>query len=359
MYGLIVFILSPLLFLAGQVFSRSAKTLYLFYDLDVSPITYDMADYLVLAELERRRRGLHWVYVYVIPGRSQGLRDEDEDYARIVDRSSRLWRLNNVVIPLFGLLPTCVGYCICRNRIHATFLRLLSGRNVYPPTYWPVFPVGLFRRPILEAAREGVEVFPMLKAPEQSVKYVQRWLAARVGSRKAVTITLRDYGADPLRNSNIQAWKTFAHGLDAEAFVPIFVLDTESAMDPVPDAIKDFLVFSEAPWNLALRSALYELAYLNLAVVHGPTELVWYNHRCRYVLFFPRDNSSQTGAQYMKANGFIHGESLPFAAPFQKWVWEPDEAAVIRREFDQMCTAIERSCPTSSGVEPLNVGQHP
>ena len=352
-YGLLVFLMSPLLFLAGQLFSGRAKTLYFFYDLDVSPITYDMADYLVLAELERRRRGLHWVYVYVVPGRSQGLREENADYEKIVDKSNRVWRLNNIVIPLFALLPTCAGYAICRNRRQATLLRLLAGRNVYPPTYWAVFPVALFRRPLLEAARQGVEVFPVFKAPEQGVKYVQRWLGARVGSRKAITITLREYGADPLRNSNIRAWAVFAHSLNPEDFVPIFVLDTETAMDPVPDAIQEFLVFPEASWNLALRSALYELAYVNLAVVHGPTALVWYNHRCRYILFFPREDSSQTGMHYMKANGFIHGEPLPFAAPFQKWVWEPDEADVIKREFDQMCAAIEGTLPRPEEADRL------
>ena len=352
-YALIVFLMSPLLFLAGQLFSGRAKTLYFFYDLDVSPITYDMADYLVLAELERRRRGLHWLYVYVVPGRNQGLRDEDAAYEKVVDRSNRMWRLNNLVIPLFALLPTCAGYAICRSRMQATLLRMLAGRNVYPLTYWSAWPIGLFRRPILEAGREGLEIFPMFKAPEQSVKYVRQWLGARVGARKAITITLRDYGADPLRNSNIHAWAAFAHGLDPETYVPIFVLDTETAMQPVPDAIKEFLVFSEAPWNVALRSALYELAYLNLAIVHGPTALVWYNHRCRYVLFFPRSDSSQTGTQYVKSNGFIDGESLPFAAAFQKWVWEPDEADVIKREFDQMCAAIEDSLPGRENTERL------
>jgi hypothetical protein len=340
-YGLILLVLSPVLFLAAQLFSGRTKTLYYFYDLDVSPITYDMADYLVLAELERRRRGLKSLYIYIVPGRNQGVRDEDVDYEKIVDRSTRIWRLNNLVIPLFALLPTCVGYSMCKNRMQVTLLRLLAGRHAYPPTYWPALPIGLFRRPILQAARDGVEIFPLLKAPEQSVKYVQRWLGGRVNSRKVITITLRDYAADPQRNSNVRAWVEFAHCLNSKEFVPVFVLDIETALDPVPDSIKEFLVFHEAPWNLALRSALYEEAYVNLALVHGPTELMWYNHRCRYILFFPRDDSSQTGIEYIKANGFIHGESLPFAAAFQKWVWEPDEADIITREFDRMCAAIE------------------
>ena len=112
-------------------------------------------------------------------------------------------------------------------------------------------------------------------------------------------------------------------------------------MDPVPEAIREFPVFHEAPWNLALRSALYELAYLNLAIVHGPTELLWYNDRCRYVIFFPRDEGRQTNTEFMVANGFVPGESLPFATPLQKWVWEPDDLDVIKREFAALCEAID------------------
>src|SRR5207245_2370486 len=155
-----------------------------------------------------------------------------------------------------------------------------------------------------------------------------------------ITITLRSYGIDPSRNSNLEAWATFAHELDPDRFAPIFVLDTETAMDPVPPAIRDFPVSHEAPWNLALRSALYELAYLNLAIVHGPTELLWYNDRCRYVIFFPRDESRQTNKEFIAANGLVHGEPLPFATPLQKWVWGPDDLDIIKREFAAMCEAI-------------------
>jgi hypothetical protein len=130
-------------------------------------------------------------------------------------------------------------------------------------------------------------------------------------------------------------------------------------MDPVPAAIRDFAVFHEGSWNLGLRSALYELAYMNLALVHGPTELLWYNHRCRYVVFVPRDDTGQTAAapEHMAVQGFIEGESLPFATPFQKWVWEPDTPEAIRREFARMCAVIEAQVslegdgdPSSSGV---------
>jgi len=343
LYSALLFLLSPINLMFRPWLKGNRNTLFYFYDLDVSPITFDIADYLVLAELERRRRGLERLYVYIVPGRGNGLRKEPVDYEKVLGHSNLLWRLYNLVIPMFSLLPSCVGYSICQDRRHATWCRILAGKNVFPRTYWPIFPLCLFPRSILEAARRGVKIFPMFFSSEQSLTYVQQWLNARTGKKKIVTITMRSYRFEPARNSNIEAWVLFAKSLNNQEFIPIFLFDTETAMDQVPEPLQEFLVFHEGPWNLALRSALYELAYLNMAVVHGPTELLWYNECCRYLVFFPEEKVNQTQKPYVENNGFIPGESLPFATPFQKWIWESDELSTITREFHWMCQKIEGS----------------
>jgi hypothetical protein len=353
MYGVVLRVLTPLIVRGRRAFRTPRNTLYYFYDLDAALVTYDVVDSLVLAELERRRRGCDSVYVVVVPGRNARFREEASESEEGIDGASRRWRLHHLVIPAFALLPTCSGYSVCRDRRQATLFRLMVG-DVYPPSYWPAFPLCLFRMPILEAARRGVPIFPMLRSPDQSLRYVRRWLDGRAGARKVVTITLRDSGHEPGRNSNLIAWVEFARELDPDEWAPVFVLDTDSAMDPAPEAIRDFAVFHEGPWNLALRSALYELAYLNLAIVHGSTELFWYNHRCRYVVFVPRDDTGQTAAApaVMAAYGFIEGESLPFATPVQKWVWEPDTPEAIRREFAGMCAVIEAAASRERAGDP-------
>ena len=50
----------------------AARTLFAFYDLQVSPITFDFLWFLVGADLERRRRGLEAVHVVIVPGRAGG-----------------------------------------------------------------------------------------------------------------------------------------------------------------------------------------------------------------------------------------------------------------------------------------------
>ncbi|MEX0828274.1 MAG: hypothetical protein WD005_04915, partial [Haliea sp.] len=183
--------------------------------------------------------------------------------------------------------------------------------------------------------------------------YVDQWRDAnRFGSRKLIVITLRDYQYMPERNSNIDAWARFAGTLNTTEFAVVFVPDTETAMDPVPAALSDFHFVSEAAWNLGIRMALYEAAYLNLMVNNGPHGLCMFNERCRYIMFkILTESAPQTTREYMTFLGFEIGKSPPFSTRFQRWVWEEDTLPVIEREFAAMRTEIEKheSCPEPSG----------
>src|SRR5262249_28474084 len=79
-----------------------AGVLYAFYDLQVVPITYDAAWFAVSADRARRRQGLDHVHFVIVPGKLDGMREERASYEAAVTRDMRVWRLHNVVIPIFG-----------------------------------------------------------------------------------------------------------------------------------------------------------------------------------------------------------------------------------------------------------------
>ncbi len=337
-------VLQLLTLLPAAVFRLVAvrpRTLMMFYDLKIASITFDIVDYLMLAELERRRLGLDAVHVVIVPRRTGDLRPEDPEYDAVVDRLARMWRLHNLVIPMFALFPNCNGYTLCSSRIHGTLIRLLFARKVHPPTYWPAFPVLPVRRLVFDAGRRGEKVFPGIKPPEQAMRFVRTWLDARLAGRRPVVITLRQYGHAASRNSNVAAWIEFARGLDQSRFAPVFVQDVDTAMAATPPELEEFLVFREAPFNIHLRAALYELAWLNVCQTHGPTELMWYNEHCRYVIFITLGSSPQTELDLLRGYGIEPYVSAPFATPYQKWVWEPDRVDIIEREFAEMKAKIE------------------
>jgi hypothetical protein len=111
----------------------------------------------------------------------------------------------------------------------------------------------------------------------------------------------------------------------------------------VPEALKDSVMMPEVAMNLQLRMALYECAWLNMANMHGPMELCWYNERCRYIIFQAVDTAPQTSRAAIEAEGYVVGEQLQWATPLQRWVWEGENAENLRSNFSDMEKLIEAS----------------
>jgi hypothetical protein len=188
----------------------------------------------------------------------------------------------------------------------------------------------------------------VLQAPVQAQRFVERWLAPRLGGRRLVTVTLRDYAFMTPRNSNLTAWTSFARRLDHQRYLPVFILDTERTLDALPAAIEDQQIFREASWSVPLRLALYERAYLNLGVNNGPLLMAALAPRPRILVFKMLTPSvPQTTAEFMRRLGFEIGAQWPFCGPFQHLVWEDDDLDVIEREFYAIQARIESSAPST------------
>jgi hypothetical protein len=70
--------------------------------------------------------------------------------------------------------------------------------------------------------------------------------------------------------------------------------------------------------------------------------LCWLNERTRYITFkILSDAAPNTSADYMKFLGFEIGRSLPFATPWQRWVWEEDELPIIEQAFGEMVERLD------------------
>ncbi len=321
----------------------SPDTLYALYDLAVAPITFDFLWFLAGADLARRQGGLAKVHVVVVPSPTQGACAEDEAYEAVVDTAARQWRVHNILVPACSLLPSATGLTVAGSRAHAAYIRSAMAYHVYPAIYEPAMPTYHHPSECLRAAKEQGAEIAVLRAPEGALRAVDRWLTTHAGGRRPVVITLRHYGYMPARNSNLAAWVAFARGLDSSVYAPIFVPDLDQTLDSQPGELASFPVCAEACWNLGLRMALYERAYLNLGVNSGPMGLCWLNQRTRYISFkMLTAGVPQASETFNRWLGFEIGQSLPFATPFQRWLWhEGDDLAVIKREFAAMVARIE------------------
>jgi hypothetical protein len=324
-------------------FPAADRTLFAFYDLKVGPITFDCLWFLAGADLQRRRLGLDKIHVVIVPGPYEGVRRERDDYEIVIDPAKRGERIQNILIQACPLLASCSGLTQAGSRAEAAYLRSVLAHHVFPSDYEPALPVYPSSRFCLEAARQGERSIAALRATPERLRNIDRWLARRaVADRRLVTITLRGYDYMPVRNSNADAWAAFARGLDPRRYFTVFIPDTEQTIEGLPGALDEFVLMSEAAWNVGLRMALYQRAFLNMGVNNGPMGLCWLNETTRYAtLKMAPAGVPQTTPESFRDLGFEMGRSLPFATPFQQLVWEDDRRDVIERVFAGLVARIE------------------
>jgi hypothetical protein len=312
------------------------RCLQFIYDLSVAPITFDFASYLAAAEVERRLRGLDGINVIFILGTHQGAREELPDYEAAVDATARLSRFRNILVPMLAFLPSVRSYAVCGDREQAAALIVNDSAAIYPTDYRLFLPRHPTKRVIHERARAGVPIWPMFRTTDSGRRFVAAFLEREARGRRPVVISLRNYGFSPERNSRNEDWIGFADQLDPALYAPIFVHDTETAMRSPPADFGRHICCQAATWNLEIRMALYEAAWLNMALMHGPMELCWYNERARYVLFIATDTAHVNTHAALIENGHRIGTDLDFAKPDQRIVWQRDDLDVLRRSFSDM-----------------------
>ena len=318
----------------------SRDTLYVFVDLEIVPITFDVVTGLGTAELYRRRHGFNDIHIVVVPGKDAGLKEEAVDYAVVLGEDALRWRLHNLLIPIFRLLPSCKGYAVCGSRREAYANWFAKTKNVFPVGYSVSFPTTFEKREASDAARAGESVLPMYRATPKALEYMRRFLKPRAAGRRVVVINLRSYAYMPARNSNDATWYAFARELDKSQWLPVFVLDTDVALDPKPAELEEFVVCDAVPFNIELRMALYELADLTMAVTQGPLELCWLNDRASYVSFVKPGSSIHSTDDHYRERGYDIGKGPPFMAPNHRWVWEYDELPIVRSVFAEVTAGM-------------------
>jgi hypothetical protein len=326
---------------------RSEGGLQFIYDLAVSPLTFDFVSYLAAAELSRRRAGLSHIDVVFVAGQHFGVRKELPEYDSAIDATARLWRLRNILIPILAQLPSVRSHVWCGAREQAAEIVTSDGARIYPTDYRLNLPCQPIKSRIHDMVRSGDNLWPMLRATDASKRYVAAFLEAVASGRRPVVISLRNYGFAPGRNSCTANWMRFADGLDQTRYAPIFVPDTESAIAMNSGDLGGHPICLAACWNLEIRMALYEAAWLNMGVMHGPLELCWYNEAVRYAIFIPAGTDAVNSVDALTEHGHRIGADHDFATPFQRIVWERDDLSCIEAAFAAMAPLLPERVVTA------------
>ena len=308
----------------------SDDLLYAIFDIECSPITFNIAEFLVDAEYESRNINKNgFVVVVVVPLEKEPLY-KNEEYLSVVDSASKSWRFQNIVLPIISLSSSCKGIHILPRRKDVELY--VRNFDIYPDIYNSknirYLDIRKFYRKF-----DRPNMFEGLRATKQGLRYIDKWIKDNNINKPIVTITIRDYGYDKVRNSNLDAWSRFSTYLDGSGYVPVIIPDLDG--DDIDPYFTDGFIYKEAAWNMMLRMALYERVYLNFFVSNGPVSLAIMNPKCSYIAMnlFAEGSVIDTKEAYKEA-GIDIGTNYKFSTKNQKLVYDTDSYENILSEFE-------------------------
>lgn len=290
-----------------------------FYDLAVSPPSFDFLSFLAGAERHRLALGEENMRVIVVAGPDHGFR---LDQLPPRDPKTRRRMLEKIVFKLCGLVPSCVAVEECKDR--ASVASYKTG-PVYPVGYDERNPASHYgTKMIFDAVRAGCMPF---RADMPTKK-----------NDKLLTITLRETPYWPTRNSNISEWQKVARHFMNKGHDVKIVRDTANATRALPG----FTTFPDASMSLQARLKLYEDARLNLFVNNGPA---WLGLLAANVSLFickmESPDAPCVNADFFKACGLARGEQLD--RPNCRILWADDKADLIVPAVEDMLATLPLS----------------
>ena len=303
-------------------------TLYCFYDLAVSPSSYDFFAYMQLAELHRKRHNLPNLFFVFVPGPKDGFRDD----AREKPTAQRYTMMRNVVIPSCWLLPSCKGIAWLQHEDEANLFFEKAKGHVFPRGYSPQTRVGDYLWNGIVAAYLRNETFTSLREPPEYQRMVST-LFPDDGVRKLITVTIREAPYNTARNTNFQAWLSFLKTLDTSKYRIVIIPDTNNLSN---DVFEGFEYCKIASINVLFRTAIYRKAYLNMFHSNGPSSAAIFSNS-------PLLSIQKVGTDEVSKTPWFHGvEAIDpdehhqhaMWKRNQRLVWGPDTVDVLVEAFN-------------------------
>ena len=93
---------------------NKSEVLFAFYDLAVNPNSFDIAKFLVLAELYRIENRFREIHLVITPDKNGWARSDD-----LHSSDQQEWRLRNILLPAMSLVPSIKGNTVFSSREEA------------------------------------------------------------------------------------------------------------------------------------------------------------------------------------------------------------------------------------------------
>lgn len=337
----------------GTPQSGFKPALFAVYDLAMAPVTFDVMNFLVFANMWSLRSsaaGYNLVFVAGPGGKFRMATPKD----KALDPDEKVWRLRHVMASHAYIAKRCFGVSTYHRREDfAQMIRAIHPSQLFAPGYTLEKPRVAFMLADLFRQNPTPQELDTFEAHPAALRKVDAWLAQHAPRRRPVTFTLRTSTIESGRNSNTPAWIEAARRIRDRGFDPVVLPDTDlvtSGRDI--GAFGDIPSFGIGAIDLELRVALYRRGLINMADNGGPAFINYFMEGSSAVCFLPVEKLPEVvemtgrGVDRMaELLGVPAGGDFPGATPRRRFVWQPDTLENIMTAFE----AAAATLPASSG----------
>jgi len=297
-----------------------------YYDLRYQPNTFDFAIFLAGAN----------AYGELIKATSLAVKIICPEYRKVTEREilydndEKAWRTYNMLQRLPHLLPKLHSVTWSKEPPELVDLPcypppLIETQNKLYVSYSQEFQNnGYSNFHTFRFLKSKFFAFPEAMKPFVAPKHALALTKKKYGAN-FITISLRANRFQPLRNSNIESWKSACDYIVSKGFQPIIIPDFEDYFDEKSFEIIDHPIALEATFDLAVRMAMYQNAKYNLATNNGVVGLLLHSKIPYSVFKFIVPGVNNCTAAYLKANyNLNYGEQFWFMGPNQHLIWADD-----------------------------------
>jgi hypothetical protein len=314
------------------------EVLYAVYDLSTHLACFDVLNFAVLAEVERKRLGKKYIHFLIAHDRTYNnprstiLFHEHHDHA---------WRVNNILKAAFMCIPTQLAIS------EFPFKEDLEVFLKEKPTVFPNdFKTNFLSPPINTLSLKSVKDehdLSVLCAPPNAKKIVTKFLTTIPDDLKPIVITLREYDSQLKRNSDIAQWGRFLSDLDLSQYYPIIVRDSYHSSEPPDPRLSQFAHFPQASIDFTVRLALYEKAYLNMGVSCGPNYAISFIRGAKSIIFqmIDEDNPANSSLTAVRSGLDIGKDFFFNDSEYQKTIWQKDDYTQLKSAFEALIDKIK------------------
>lgn len=250
-------------------------------DLDSFPISFNIAELLLAAELMVSKKGHDGYRLVVIDSSTDRTKKcsiyDPERFSR-QDDISKIW---NIILGCMPLSPNLKDVAFLKNR--EDYVKLSWTEDVYPKgynVYYNKQPLDLWSSLYLQNEDDLNQV--TLTAPSETKRQAEQYFNSRGIKGLRITFVIRSQTWDVSRNSNLPEWITATRELISRKICVTVIPDSDNPFCTELDKVKE-VVFRDPCWDVKLRMAIYESSDLVVGTHGGALALAAFSRNTNVI----------------------------------------------------------------------------